>query len=404
MVDLIFAVEDPVAWHRQNLKVNKEHYSILKYFGPRAIAMVQQSGPGLYFNPMCTLKDVPSTLRDADTGVSMETSHDVVVKYGVIGIDELCDDLLHWPHFYAAGRLHKPVRVLKDHSDVSLANDHNLDNVVKMALLCLPEEFTELDLYTTITEFSYLGDIRRNFGAENPNKVPNIVRANIDGFRRLYERPLKRYLENQKGFSGILRYASEEERRQRMEALDKNKGNDSHSSDTDTDTDSNHSKESSVNTSSSSSSKSSDSSKDNNENGDTSDVSSLVQSAQSRVFRQDQSIDTQAALLNSFPLVFKQKIELEFPPDIMETPDEIEEVVRKNITIRESTLPKDKQTYFHQLSSFGPRQVFSAVSETLYLINRQSSTHQTTKGLMTSGIFKSAIYSAKKLMKGWRGR
>lgn len=41
MLDLVFSVKDPVAWHAENLQRNWSHYSWLKYLGPKAIAHVQ---------------------------------------------------------------------------------------------------------------------------------------------------------------------------------------------------------------------------------------------------------------------------------------------------------------------------------------------------------------------------
>lgn len=170
MIDFIIAVDDPVSWHRENIKLNGKHYSFLKYFGARYINRVQsQYGAGVYFNTL-----VPCEGR--------------LIKYGVIGTDELEIDLLDWETLYVSGRLHKPVKMLKAPSKSSLiaALEINLKSAVHAALLLLPDEFSEIGLYTTIAGLSYSGDFRMVIG-EDRNKVSNIVGPNVERFRRLYE-------------------------------------------------------------------------------------------------------------------------------------------------------------------------------------------------------------------------
>ena len=53
MLDFVFTVDDPVAWHSKNLKKNWNHYSFLKVLGPRFITTVQNNyGAGVYYNPL----------------------------------------------------------------------------------------------------------------------------------------------------------------------------------------------------------------------------------------------------------------------------------------------------------------------------------------------------------------
>jgi len=49
----------------------------------------------------------------------------------------------------------------------------------------LPRSFTLFQLFTMIASLSYMGDFRMGV-AENPNKVHNIVAANVSGFTSLY--------------------------------------------------------------------------------------------------------------------------------------------------------------------------------------------------------------------------
>ena len=41
MVDFILAVDDPLTWHKENLRVNANHYSFLRHAGPRAVTFIQ---------------------------------------------------------------------------------------------------------------------------------------------------------------------------------------------------------------------------------------------------------------------------------------------------------------------------------------------------------------------------
>lgn len=167
MVDFIFGVSYADHFHALNLTHNFDHYSFLRRLGSGAISHVQRAyGAGVYFNPYVRVNGQ-------------------VIKYGVVTIDDLCADLESWQTLYLAGRMHKPVKILRDHPQVRLANQRNLYSAIRTALLLLPESFSERELYATIGKISYMGDPRMAFG-ENPRKVENIVAAQLDHFRRLY--------------------------------------------------------------------------------------------------------------------------------------------------------------------------------------------------------------------------
>ncbi|KAI8611451.1 mitochondrial matrix Mmp37 [Chytriomyces sp. MP71] len=167
MVDLIFGVTHPEHWHSLNMKQNPSHYSFVARWGAKSVAMLQDKvGAGMYFNP-----DVVIDGRR--------------IKYGVISMKSLVGDLTNWNNFYVAGRMQKPIRILRGDSRVKLSNDQNLVNAVRAALLLLPEQFTEHQLYTAIVGLSYLGDFRMIYG-ENPKKVENIVNAQVEFLRVLY--------------------------------------------------------------------------------------------------------------------------------------------------------------------------------------------------------------------------
>lgn len=168
MIDFIFGVSHSQHWHSLNLGEHRNHYSGLGSLGSYPVSQVQDKwGAGVYFNPYITVNGT-------------------LIKYGVVNIDNLCTDLSEWNTLYLAGRLHKPVKILRDHPRVRLANQINLLSAVRVALLLLPPNFTEEELYRTIAGISYMGDPRMSFGSENPKKVQNIVSSQMTNFRRLY--------------------------------------------------------------------------------------------------------------------------------------------------------------------------------------------------------------------------
>ncbi|KAM5345081.1 hypothetical protein ACJ41O_010943 [Fusarium nematophilum] len=184
MIDFIFGVTHTQHWHSINMKQHRDHYSGIASLGSGFVSRVQNWGAGVYFNPYIEMNGM-------------------LIKYGVTSIDNLVTDLSSWESLYLAGRLQKPVKILRDHPRVRLANQHNLIAAVRTALLLLPPDFTEAQLYSTIAGLSYLGDPRMSLPTENKSKVNNIVDNNIVHFRRLYA-PLIKTLPNV-DFSGPCR-------------------------------------------------------------------------------------------------------------------------------------------------------------------------------------------------------
>ncbi|KAI7904619.1 mitochondrial matrix Mmp37 [Cokeromyces recurvatus] len=167
MIDFIFGVSHPGHWHALNIQQNPHHYSGIRLFGSSAVSLLQEKiGAGVYFNPYVQVNGMN-------------------VKYGVVSIDKLCKDLIDWETLYLAGRMHKPVKILRDDARVRLANQVNLTEAIRVALLTLPENFTERELFERIAGISYKGDFRMIIG-ENPNKIENIVSSQMENFHRLY--------------------------------------------------------------------------------------------------------------------------------------------------------------------------------------------------------------------------
>ena len=168
MIDFIFGVSYTQHWHSLNLHQHRDHYSAAGYLRSYLVSRIQDNwGAGVYFNPFVTVNGT-------------------LIKYGVVNLDTLCRDLSSWDTMYLAGRLQKPVKILRDDPRVRLANQINLLSAVRTALLLLPPKFSEKELYSAIAGLSYMGDPRMSFGAENQNKVTNLVKYQLPNFRRLY--------------------------------------------------------------------------------------------------------------------------------------------------------------------------------------------------------------------------
>ncbi|CAE6050828.1 unnamed protein product [Arabidopsis arenosa] len=170
MVDYILGVSDPMQWHSQNLKMNSDHYAswMVHLGGARLITNVADKvGVGVHFNPFVNWNDRK-------------------LKYGVVRMHDLVQDILDWNRFYLSGRLQKPVHMLVDNLDIEDVNSVNKRAAISAALLLLPSKFTEEDLYAKICSLSYMGDLRMFF-AEDTNKVNKIVKGQFDIFQSMYK-------------------------------------------------------------------------------------------------------------------------------------------------------------------------------------------------------------------------
>ncbi|XP_055699242.1 phosphatidate cytidylyltransferase, mitochondrial-like isoform X2 [Phlebotomus papatasi] len=158
-------------WHRKNIEKNPHDYSGLGIFGAWAITKYQISIPAnVYCNTLIPVKD-----------------ENVTIKYSVTRKSDLIEDATQWTYLYLSGRLHKPVQFIQEPDEtLKKALDKNLETALTVALLLLPEKFSNLELFYTIAELSYSGDFRMIFG-ENPNKVNNIVKPQLESFFRLYK-------------------------------------------------------------------------------------------------------------------------------------------------------------------------------------------------------------------------
>jgi Phosphatidate cytidylyltransferase, mitochondrial len=163
-IDLVICVEDPLLWHTANIQSNPSHYPYhVRALGPSFIVNSVNKAAGIHYNPY--IKHL-----------------DLTYKYGVISKQDLIDDLKHWKSFYVAGRMHKPISIIKENTEIQQLMHNNFKMALIVAGMMIPSLFTEFELYQQITSLSYYGDNR----LENPKKVENLVSDNIKKFQKLY--------------------------------------------------------------------------------------------------------------------------------------------------------------------------------------------------------------------------
>ncbi len=168
-IDLILVVDDLRHFAIQNMKKNKHMYKLTpKLFFHFASESLLKKGA-----PICYTSNI------SDKGD--------VYKIGVVEKEDVIDDLLNWRTFYLAGRFQKEMYAAKGDPDIERANEINKQNALVLGLLLVDYEYPTIDeLYENICSLSYMGDVRKNFNAEDPNKIKNIVKGSKDFLNREY--------------------------------------------------------------------------------------------------------------------------------------------------------------------------------------------------------------------------
>ena len=169
-VDLIVVVDDIKKFYNENLKKNKYMYK----FTPR-----------LYF------KHAKSKSLKKAAGICYTTDinyEDDTYKMKKNKKLDVIDDLLNWKTFYIAGRFQKEMFTAKEDEQIERANEINKRNALTIALLLLDKDKPKLsDLYEKICSLSYMGDSRKKFKAEDPNKIKKLASGSREHFDREYK-------------------------------------------------------------------------------------------------------------------------------------------------------------------------------------------------------------------------
>ena len=172
-IDLIVIVENLKEWHKQNIKQNKKDYSFLSR---------------LFF------KYAPNKWLKAGAKICYMTYipfNESKYKIGTIEEHDFLNDLKNWETFYIAGRMQKPILIVKANKEIESAIDYNRHTGTLVSKLIIDKEKINIkDFYITLGSLSYIGDTRMGI-AENPDKVKNIVEGSIDFYNNCYGNNLK---------------------------------------------------------------------------------------------------------------------------------------------------------------------------------------------------------------------
>ncbi len=169
-VDLIVIVDDIKKFYEENLKVNKYMYKLT---------------PRIYFK-FASLKGLK---KHASICYTTHINYgDNIYKMGVIEKEDVIDDLLNWKTFYIAGRFQKEMFTAISDPEIEKANEINKKNALTVALLLLDKDNPTInDLYEKLCSLSYMGDNRKTFKAEDPNKIKKLAEGSKDFFDREYK-------------------------------------------------------------------------------------------------------------------------------------------------------------------------------------------------------------------------
>lgn len=164
-IDIIATVDDSLTWHKQNRKENPKEYNRLAMHLLRPILHL---GTDISY-----VSNIPYDNN--------------YFKIGVIDRFDFLYDLENWSNFYMAGRTQKPVMIVEGNQEIKNAIMKNRTNALITSLILNSDKvIDEKILFETLCSLSYLGDIRMSLKFENPNKVVNIVNAELDEFKNIY--------------------------------------------------------------------------------------------------------------------------------------------------------------------------------------------------------------------------
>jgi len=170
--NLMFVVPDIEEWHKENLVLHPHHYSGPTWLlGHRGIVWLQERlGKKMYLN--------------------MLLWGEVMVKYQVVSTADFINNLFMWDSFQVAGLLQNPVVIVELDPDqqgrIETAIRTNLRSSLHVALLLLPEKFTEEALFVRVAGLKHVCTTSWRVKQEE-------MEVEVLKYRELYEDVLKEF-------------------------------------------------------------------------------------------------------------------------------------------------------------------------------------------------------------------
>lgn len=195
-MDLIVSVDNPSKWHAQNFCQNPEMYMESRWDKLIDLSEIKKQSYTVSF---------PGSM-----GCFFTTFGNHEYKIMVVDKRLLYRDLKNWSYFSLAGRFQKQTALLVDNSDGVLPALMRLNYKSAARAAFLMSESDILDsreFLENIVSLSYLGDVRRIFHCEDPNKIPNIVEGSYEFLEETYLGLPEFYVdwvENENGIEGLV--------------------------------------------------------------------------------------------------------------------------------------------------------------------------------------------------------
>ena len=173
IVDTILVCDNVDNWHKQNFKLNKNHYPLIsKFTSVRLVTYFAKKGAKIHFNEFKT--------KDGE-----------LLRYGVVGWDDFKKDLDFWKTLTVSTYMHKPFEVVIDTNEVEKHQRNNLISAISIGALLNSDNRTdeffivsERQFYDAIIQIPFVrGSYFKIFDDEIINFDINDL---IDEFRNLY--------------------------------------------------------------------------------------------------------------------------------------------------------------------------------------------------------------------------